>query len=71
MLERLEDGELPEAEKTNCLSVREATQTPDVKTVRQRSPIILPQGVHISEHADDECGYSRLVIAKKTAEDEV
>jgi hypothetical protein len=71
MLERPENGELPEAEKTDCLLAREAAQTPDVEPICQRFPIILPQGVDILEPADDGCGYSRLVIAKETAEDEV
>jgi hypothetical protein len=71
MLERPENGELPEAEKVDRLPTREATQTPDVKSICQSSPIVFPQGVDIPEHADNGCGYSRLVIAKKTAKDEI
>ena len=71
MLERPENGELPEAEKTNRLPAREAAQTLDVEPICQRPPFILPQGVDISEHADNGCGCSRLVITKETTEDEV
>ena len=71
MLECPEDGELPEVEETVRLPTREAAQTPDVKPISQCSPIIIPQSVDIPEHADDGCGYSGLVIAKKATEDEV
>ena len=71
MLKRSEDGELPEAEEADRLPAREAMQTPDVKPICQRSLIVLPQGIDIPEHANEECGYSGLVIAKKAAEDKV
>jgi hypothetical protein len=71
MLERPEDGKLPEAEEADRLSMGEATQTPDVKPICQHSPIIIPQSVDIPEHDDDGCGYNGLVIAKEAAEDEV
>ena len=71
MLEYPEDSELLEAEEADRLSTGEVAQTPDVKPICQRSPVIIPQRVDIPEHADDGCGYSGLVIAKKAAEDEV
>ena len=71
MLECPEDGELPEAEEADRLSMGEAAQTPDVKPICQCSPIIIPQSVDIPEHADDGCGYSGLFIAKEAAKDEV
>jgi hypothetical protein len=71
MLKGPENGKLLKAEKTDRLPTREVAQTPDVEPVCQRSPIVLPQGVNVSEHADDGRGYSRLVVAEKTAKDEV
>jgi hypothetical protein len=52
MLERPENGELPEAEKADRLSTGEAAQTPDVKPICQCSPIIIPQSVDIPKHAE-------------------
>ncbi len=71
MLERPKYGELPEAEEADRLSAGEVAQTPDVKPVCQRPPIIISQSVDIPEHADDRCGYGRLVVAEEAAEDEV
>ena len=71
MLKDPEDGELPEAEKADRLPTRITTQTPDVKSICQRPLVILPQSVDISKHADDGHGNGRLVVPKKTAEDEI
>jgi hypothetical protein len=71
MLKCPEESELLEAEETGDLSTGEATQAPDVKPIRQCSPIIIPQSINISEHADNGCGNGRLVIPKEAAEDEV
>jgi hypothetical protein len=64
-------GELPEAEEADRLSTGEAAQAPDVKPVCQRSPVIISQSVDVPEHADDRCGYGRLVVAEEATEDEV
>ena len=56
ILEGPEDCKLLEAQETADLPAREAAQTPDVETIRQSSPIVLPQSVDISEHVDDRCG---------------
>ena len=49
----------------------ETAQAPNIKTVCQCSPIIVSQSIDISEHADDRCGYGRLVVAKEATEDEI
>ena len=66
-----ENGKLPEAEKADRLPTRKATQALDVKSIRQCSPVILPQGIGISKHADDGRGNGRLVVPKEATEDEV
>ena len=71
MLKRPEDNELPEAQETTSLPARETTQTPDVKAICQGSLIVLPQGINVSEHADERCGDSSLIIAQEVAKDEV
>jgi hypothetical protein len=71
MLECPKECELPEAEETGGLSTGEAAQAPDVKSIRQCSPVIIPQIINISEHADNECGNGRLVIPKEAAENEL
>jgi hypothetical protein len=71
MLKCPKDSELPEAEKIDRLSTGEAAQAPDVKPVCQCSPVIISQSVDVSEHADDRCGYGRLVVAEEAVEDEI
>jgi hypothetical protein len=71
MLKGPEDGKLPEAEKADRLPTRIATQAPDVKTICQCSPVVLPQSDDVSEHADNGRGNGRLVVPKEAAEDEV
>ena len=71
MLKGPEDGELPEAEKTDRLPTRIETQAPDVKSICQRPPVILPQSIDISKHVDNGRGNGRLVVLKKAAEDEI
>ena len=71
MLKCPEESELPEAEETDSLSTGEAAQAPDVKPVCQCPPIIIPQSVDVSKHADDRCGNGRLVVPKEATEDEV
>ena len=70
MLKCPEDSELPEAEKVDRLSTREAAQAPDIKPC-QCSPIIISQSVDVPEHADDRCGNGKLVVPKEATEDEV
>ena len=62
MLKGPVESELPEAEEAGSLSTGEAAQAPDVKPVCQRPPILIPQSVNVSEHADNGCGNERLVI---------
>jgi hypothetical protein len=42
-----------------------------VKAIRQGPLVILSQGVDISEHADNGCGDSGLIIAQEATEDKV
>ena len=71
MLEGPKHGELPEAQETIGLLAREAAQTPDVEAICQGSPVVLPQGIDVSKHANDGCGDDVLIIAQETAENEV
>ena len=71
MLKGTENGKLPEAEKADRLPTRKAAQAPDVKSICQCSPVVLPQGIDVSEHADDGRGNGRLVVPEEAAEDEI
>jgi hypothetical protein len=51
-----EDGKLPEAKKADRLPTRITAQTPDVKSICQGTPVILPQGVDIPEHTNNGRG---------------
>jgi hypothetical protein len=65
MLKGPENGKLPEAEKADRLPTRKAKQAPDVKSICQRSLVILPQSVDISKHADDGRGTVDLSFPRK------
>ena len=65
------NGKLPEAKKADRLPTRKATQAPDVKSICQCSPVVLPQDVNVSKHADDGRGNGRFVVPKEAVEDEI